>query len=415
MEPVCRVCLCSSDTLLEIFGERQNAEETSLADMMNECAECKVKIDDNLSKMICLACSLDAQAAFKFKRKYEQSYKLLTLKEEKKVFEMDDDDFCDMLAAEEWDLPKRVDVDCIKIELDDSPERENFQNLQEKEAPNPPEIGSESEDGSHTPTNSEKSFPDGMSPPFAGFEEKEHTSNRYPVRQTTVKSYVEANKGAESDTSNNTDFSVDDDEDEFQINEPNVKNKLPGPERPHKCRECPKAFNRIETLKSHARTHTGERPYTCPYCPKLFAQSHHARDHIHIHLNLRPHKCPHCSKAFAQKSNLNAHIYVHDGEGPYKCTHCKKSFCRNYDLKAHLRVHTGDRPYKCTECPKAFNRRRDLERHNRIHTGEQPFKCTQCTCEFARKDRLQTHIRGHKLGILIPQVKRGKKEAKNQK
>lgn len=410
MERICRVCLNNSDTLVEIFNEGQNDEEISLAEMLNECAECKIKIDDELPKMICLTCSLDAQRAFKFKRRYEQSYKLLTLKVEKRELEVDAD-FCDLLEAEEWDLSTR---DCIKIELDDSPDRESLDDFKEKDSPNHTTSTFEDQEQKehHKQVNREECSQENMSPQFAGFEEKEGNSNRYPVRQSKRKCYLDLSKDLGSDN----DFSVD--EDEFEIDKLNDKescsnrftDKTPTSERPHKCSECSKAFNRIDALKGHMRTHTGKRPYKCPHCPKLFAQGHHARDHIQVHNNKRPHQCPHCPKAFGQKSNLKAHIYVHAGEGPYKCTQCSKSFCRNYDLKAHLRVHTGDRPYKCIHCPKGFNRRRDLDRHVRIHTGESPFKCTKCLSKFGRKDQLQAHIRGHEMGISFRRVKRNKEE-----
>ncbi|KAH8261224.1 hypothetical protein KR044_005635, partial [Drosophila immigrans] len=358
MAQICRVCLTSSDALVDIFGEQQPEEEaTSLADMLNECIEFKIRIEDKFPKMICLACYLDAQIAFKFKRKCDQSYKVLTIKEEQKLFTIDPDEFCAMLEEEDWEFSKR-DTIVVKEELEDQESCEQAPNTSEScvVEEEPPEAADEQP---KTPEHNscEQSFDENMSPPFAGFKETDASPNpKYALRQSAKKTYTENEKNLESELeleSEASDFSADEDEDYIQ----NSVERVPQPGRPHECPECPKAFNRMDTLKSHLRTHTGERPYTCPHCPRVFAQGHHARDHINTHNGQRPHQCPHCPKLFTQKSNLQAHIFVHTGVGQYKCSHCSKSFARNYDLKAHLRVHTGDRPYTCRYCSKGFNRR----------------------------------------------------------
>lgn len=75
MENVCRVCTNSTVTLVDIFTQReQTDEELCLAEILNECVHCNVRADDSLPKLICLSCILDAQNAFHFKRRCEQSH-----------------------------------------------------------------------------------------------------------------------------------------------------------------------------------------------------------------------------------------------------------------------------------------------------------------------------------------------------
>lgn len=77
MEQVCRVCRDDKVTLVDIFEERKQSqnEEPSLAEMLSDCTGCEVIRNDPLPQKMCIACVLEAQNFFRFKRKYEQSHR----------------------------------------------------------------------------------------------------------------------------------------------------------------------------------------------------------------------------------------------------------------------------------------------------------------------------------------------------
>ncbi|EDV97839.1 zinc finger protein 1 homolog [Drosophila grimshawi] len=430
MEKICRFCLSDTETLVDIFDDREkSAEEPSLAEMLNECVESKVKSEDKLPKKICLPCRSDARTAFNFKRRCEHSNKLLTLKVEKEDvdvdfkrrcehsnklltlnaekgdLDVDFDAFFDMLVDEEWELPKRIlDENCIKIDPDASPKPDGGSNEESKVSKNLEPNKTHTEDQELESVYSADSLEQADQSPHN--ENNNSISNRYPTRQSKRKSYIELVPQSDTDSNWSEDMSAytNSEAGESQKETQQGQGELSKPskmkdpkDRPHECPECHNSFRRLSTLQTHQRTHTGERPFKCPHCPRVFAHSYHIKDHLNIHSGERPHKCPHCPKAFSQKSNLRAHIYTHaDGKlRPHKCGYCTKTFVRNYDVKVHQHLHTGERPYKCSHCSKGFNRRRDLSRHVRIHTGEHPFKCPQCTLEFSRSDLLKIHLRRH--------------------
>uniref|UniRef100_A0A8C6AJG3 Zinc finger protein 568 n=1 Tax=Monodon monoceros TaxID=40151 RepID=A0A8C6AJG3_MONMO len=182
----------------------------------------------------------------------------------------------------------------------------------------------------------------------------------------------------------------------------NLHQRIHTDEKYYECKECGKAFTRPSHLIRHQRIHTGEKPYKCKECGKAFRYDTQLSLHQIIHTGERRYECKECGKVYSCASQLNLHQRIHTGEKPHKCKECGKAFISDSHLVRHQSVHTGEKPYKCKQCGKSFRRGSELTRHQRAHTGEKPYKCRECemafTCstELIRHQKVHTGERPHK-------------------
>ncbi|KAM8716997.1 hypothetical protein ACLKA7_003807 [Drosophila subpalustris] len=109
MEQVCRACMTSSVALVDIFTDQR---EPCLADMLNECVDCEIKLEDQLPKNICLACIVEVQAAFGFKRKCEKSHQVLSAQLIRNV-----EAVCDKIVAAKME-PTEEDIDLHNVKME---------------------------------------------------------------------------------------------------------------------------------------------------------------------------------------------------------------------------------------------------------------------------------------------------------
>jgi len=163
----------------------------------------------------------------------------------------------------------------------------------------------------------------------------------------------------------------------------------------HECKVCLRTFKWRETLKLHARTHTGERPYECEVCARKFNAKAYLHTHLRVHTGERPFKCGECGDAFTQATALKMHSHTHSLVKPFACETCLKTFSAKAYLKMHSRVHTKERPYKCEACKCAFTQQQALTAHKRTHTGERPFRCGVCAHASASRANLKKHEQTH--------------------
>ncbi|KAH8336425.1 hypothetical protein KR059_010029 [Drosophila kikkawai] len=359
MENLCRICGTHSLTLVGIFDQRQRRQfkgevEPNLADMVTKCAEVHIDPGDQLPQKICRNCIQDAQIAYRFKRRCEQSYQKFYLAianqpEIKKELEVPGDNFTNQ---EQYD--KAVE---LKLRVEISPDKKCAKVEQPKKVARQTRLTKKTQE-----PRSESI--------------KDIQDQRNLVCQTCGEPFL---------------FKADLDKHScFNSSDPSVE-----------CLVCLKVFSTVRGLDIHKCQPMKKRPFECPHCPQTFTHNHYLKVHLLIHpadesgqLAIGPHKCTMCRAGFDNKGSLKVHINAHLGERPHRCPICTSNFRSKQALKVHIRTHTGEKPYQCPHCPKTFSDNNNLAKHRRRHSDERPYKCLVCLQDFREKHHLKRHVLG---------------------
>ncbi|XP_058452076.1 zinc finger protein 724-like isoform X2 [Malaya genurostris] len=198
-----------------------------------------------------------------------------------------------------------------------------------------------------------------------------------------------------NDGYNDSDFYIQRDELEHEINTSHRKGIRRKDDRRHKCEICGKGFINSNHLVQHRRIHTGEKPHKCEDCGRAFAQKSHLTAHMKHHTGDFKFKCDTCGKGFIYSNELVIHLRIHTGERPHKCDICGKDFVQGSALTQHMRSHAGERLHQCEVCGKGFVRLGHLTQHLIMHSGERLFKCLICSKGFSRNGYLTQHMLIH--------------------
>ncbi|EDW70473.1 uncharacterized protein Dvir_GJ11513 [Drosophila virilis] len=363
MEAVCRICRSNCVTLVNIFDQLE--QDPPLVDMLKECGNCKISSKDPLPQNICLACILDAQNAFQFKRRCEhsQQYFLLLLGVGNK-----DNSACEDVPLECTPYIKEEPLEII---------------------PQGSSLGNETlEDNTK--------ISQALQP---GVEKKEISDSEQNVLSHCTIEIKQEILGT---------FSVDNETYEECESSSRVDTKKTGKTKLYPCLTCGKVFSLKRQLTKHTLVHTEDHPYKCNYCSKTFQTINHRRVHMRLHSGQRRFKCKECHGKFSSRIVLKRHMFNHAGEPPHKCPHCLTRFSHRDNLNKHLRIHLEDGEHKCPHCQKLFRYAYILDEHIRTDKCTYSrYKCPLCMktlfSEGFLRRHMDIHARSPKIGAKVPQ------------
>ncbi|XP_071453462.1 zinc finger protein 135-like isoform X2 [Hetaerina americana] len=162
------------------------------------------------------------------------------------------------------------------------------------------------------------------------------------------------------------------------------------------CQVCEEVFSCWKEYSAHRETHS-TMGYICNFCKEEFTQMSHLKGHIEVvHLSLQKFPCDICHKTFGFKSSLDRHMDTHKTFNPVVCRYCSSTFSRNSSLVRHIQsLHEDGRKHVCAACSKSFSQKSQLKQHMSVHSEEKPFECDVCLKRFGRSSYLKNHMRTH--------------------
>ncbi|XP_021709400.1 zinc finger protein 691 [Aedes aegypti] len=436
-ERLCRLCL-TNERLVNVYSNVQGRNVFYVRNFVKEAfrlLEQTINKKDRLPNFICEKCERNLNIIFNFKKKCDQSRRILEKVRDKTIVPKDLLKVEDSQVSEEKPKEKALSASRNKTKHKNEPNAEEIlkklpQDLNiEKVKENvryalPPSIVSteleepsmkiEPVDIKQEETNLGLLFPE-TDLNLVINEIESLTPEKPPVEQEKAESNDE--DGADQYLQDGDSDSDWEPEDSLQLGAIVKKelSSLPKKKTPSKRGRKPKGESSsdrsrrqqekticsvcgslVNNIKSHMVIHEDVRPHQCEQCPKNFTSRNKLQSHINsVHLRKRDFKCEVCGKAFLEKNNLKGHQRIHKGDRKYKCDLCPKSFLFAGTLRCHKLTHTQDKRHECQICGKFFLMRTTLNKHLYVHSNERPYKCDVCDKAFRTTTHRIVHMRTH--------------------
>lgn len=113
--------------------------------------------------------------------------------------------------------------------------------------------------------------------------------------------------------------------------------------KPYKCQQCLEAFALSRNLVTHIQKHAAIMSLKCPICAKAFSREKSLTAHMRVHtVGEGPHRCRQCPRTYLRMSSLKRHIQTHMGEN--ECQQCSWAFTGS--LCKQNKWHTSERSFK---------------------------------------------------------------------
>lgn len=170
--------------------------------------------------------------------------------------------------------------------------------------------------------------------------------------------------------------------------------------RKYSCSKCSITYKRSHNLRDHMKNEHKDsfvsQEYICPICGKILKTSNSLNSHQITHTGEYKYKCdvPGCLSIFRHSNSLRSHRLVHEPVQFLQCEYCPKRFRHANSLKTHSRMHT-DEMHKCQFCEKSYVLRFLLKEHVAVAHHGKRYSCTACGCGMTSKNNLKRHIQLH--------------------
>ncbi|XP_030036546.2 gastrula zinc finger protein XlCGF17.1 [Manduca sexta] len=344
----CRTCLCE-ESLSPIFSLPEHHEKYT--NIVYIATGIKIDINDNLPKEMCSNCINFINDAYKFRKKCDETQKLLQTKLEEKQH-------------------------CIKVEIQ--------------------------------PYNGEQTAVldiTDLLPPEDDYKDYEENVNEYDNKSNPIEEQVEETEFVTrvQDIVDKPIEIIFNNRKKGRSKEKAVKKRVKEDKKEVKkservkeeieCEYCHKILTSKLSIRNHYKIHTGF-DVVCEHCGKKFITRRLLLMHCRAkHGYEKTDKCSYCDYRASNAEQVKIHERLHTGERPYVCKECNAGFHRKSSYLQHVAIHLPEKTVQCDQCSARFKSVTLMRIHKSRHRPPQySFKCRVCDNSFARRRNVARHL-----------------------